>query len=112
MIKKSKLYFLLSEEINPKKDTLSFDDNVSKLINKLNLYLKKDYSGKYKFNLLSNDEGIIPDKLKMNPKKKRAIKRRWIEFNSELSEIQRNWEKELQEQKVIRPLPVKNPKNK
>ena len=74
MEKQSKLYILLSDKKPVKETGLSEDDNVQKLIDKLNLYLKKQYTGKYKFDLYTNENGIAPDDLKLTPKKKRKIK--------------------------------------
>ena len=95
----SKIYILLSE--NEKNDLPEYynDDKVLKLLDKLNLYLKKEYNGKYKFNLCDSENGLTPDKLKLTPKKKRSIKSKWLEFNSELSKIQRNFESYLQKEK-------------
>lgn len=96
---KSNLYILLSDTVKEEKHPLKENEKVSKLLDKINLYLKKEYTGKYKFNLCSEENGIKPDELKLSPKKKRKIKTRWLEFNSQLSEIQREYECFLQNSK-------------
>lgn len=77
-----------------KKET--YKEDIIKVLDKANKELEKFYAGKYKFSLSTDDDDIEPDKLKLSPKRKRKIKEIWLKFDSELSEIQRNYEKNLQ----------------
>ena len=70
-------------------------DSVLKILEIANKELSKVYNGKYKFQLSYINEKN-PDELKLTPKKKRRIKEKWLEFNSELSKIHRKYESFLQ----------------
>lgn len=64
------------------------------LLDFANNELQKFYKGKYKFSITEHEIDI--DKLKISTCKKRSIFQKSLEFNSKLSEIQRNFERYLQ----------------
>lgn len=71
-------------------------EHIISIIDQANKELEKHYSGKYKFKITNEKKGIDPSKLKISPKRKRRIKEIWLKFNSDLSNIQRQYEKFLQ----------------
>jgi len=90
-----KLY--LSEKNKEKNIKIDDRSHIMKLLDKANQELEKHYDGKYEFHIYANENGITPDNLKLSPKKKREIKEIWLRFNSDLSKVQRDYEKYLQE---------------
>ncbi len=66
------------------------------LLDKANKELEKYYDGKYGFSVVDEEDYVLPEELKLSPKKKRKIKEIWLQFDSELSSIQRRYEKFLQ----------------
>lgn len=75
------------------------NDDIIQLLDKANHELEQYYTGKMCFDICEDEkEHNPPDKLKkITPKKKRKIKEIWLQFDSHLSEIQRKYEKYLQE---------------
>lgn len=71
-----------------------YDTRILELLENANRELEKYYSGKYKFNIC--EDGIDPNNLRLSPKKKRRIKEIWLKFDSDLSEVQRKYERYLQ----------------
>lgn len=72
-------------------------DKSIKLLEEANKELKKIYRGKYKFDFCFEDEGIMPDEIKIDTKKAERLKDKWLKFNSDLSDIQNKFEKSLQD---------------
>lgn len=65
------------------------------LLNELNSLLKRNYRGtKYKFDLCFETSSNI-QKMNITDKDKQMIKKRWLDYNSKLSDIQYNIEKEM-----------------
>lgn len=93
---KKHLKLYLSEKREKNNRDIDDRSHIMKLLDDANKELERHYSGKYEFHIYANDNGINPDDLKLSPKKKREIKEIWLRFNSNLSRIQRNYEKYLQ----------------
>lgn len=89
--------YLKLDKITEKNKFSNQDSGISKLLDSANSELEKYYTGNMRFNLCIDKEGMTPDNLKISPKKKRKIKEIWLKFDSELSKIQRQFEKVLQE---------------
>ncbi|HSH51052.1 MAG TPA: hypothetical protein VK982_04930 [Bacteroidales bacterium] len=72
-------------------------DKSLKLLEKANKDLRKLYRGKYVFDFCFENEGSMPEDIKIDSKKYEKIKEKWLKFNSDLSDIQTNFEKTLQD---------------
>lgn len=70
-------------------------DEVASLLNRANKELKSVYRGKMKFDLCLDEQGSIPDDVRMDKSKLPKVKELWFEFNDELSEIQSSFESYL-----------------
>ena len=86
----------LSESISSSDKNTDKRRHLMKLIDDANYELERYYHGKYKFQVSEDNNGVSPDDLQLSPKKKRRIKEIWLRFDSDLSKIQRQYEKYLQ----------------
>jgi len=93
---KKHLKLYLSEKKRGEKSERDDRSHIMKLLDEANRELEKHYNGKYEFHIFPNDTGVSPDSLHLSPKKKREIKEIWLRFDSNLSRIQRDYEKYLQ----------------
>lgn len=80
------------------------DSNVNKkqekileLLRNANKELEKYYAGKYKFSVSDNNKDALDNIKKLPPKRKRKIKEIWLEFDSELCRLQRQYNLFLQD---------------
>lgn len=71
------------------------DDAALLLLEKANKELKLMYRGKLKFDFCMEEEGFIPDDVKIDPKKVKQLKEKWFKFNDELSGIQTELENKI-----------------
>lgn len=71
------------------------DDAALILLEKANRELKKMYRGKLRFDFCLEEQGIVPDEVKIERKKVRQLKEKWFQFNDELSNIQINFEENM-----------------
>ena len=79
-------------------ETISNDpraQDIVSLLEELNILLKRSYKGsKYKFGLCLKSTNNI-QKIKIDDKIKKNIKKRWLEYNQKLSSIQYEIENEM-----------------
>ena len=71
------------------------DDAALELLERANRELKKMYRGKLKFDFCLDEQGLVPDDVKIDSRKVKQLKEKWFKFNNELSEIQTRFECKL-----------------
>lgn len=71
------------------------DDAALILLEKANKELKKMYRGKLRFDFCLEEQGMVPDEVKIERKKVRQLKEKWFQFNDELSNIQIDFEENM-----------------
>lgn len=81
-----------SEVVKRLTEKYMLDDTALQLLERANKELKRMYRGKLKFDFCLEEQGLVPDDIKIERKKVRQLKEKWFEFNNELSEIQIQFE--------------------
>lgn len=84
-----------SEIVKKLSEQYALDDAAQQLLDRANIELKKMYRGKLRFDFCLENEGLTPDEVKIERKKVRQLKEKWLDFNNELSEIQIAFEERL-----------------
>ena len=84
-----------SEIVKRMSEEYSLDEAAQELLERANIELKKMYRGKLKFDFCMENEGLLPDEVKIEKKKVRQLKEKWFKFNDELSAIQIDFEEKL-----------------
>ena len=85
-----------SELVKQMLEKHGLDDVAIQLLERANNELKKMYRGKLKFDFCLENQGLIPEDVKIEKRKVRQLKEKWFKFNNELSEIQIDFENSLQ----------------
>lgn len=92
-----KKYLKLQLTEKEKECNFSDETELMKLLKNANKELDRVYNGKFKFSITDANDDFDPfAKVKLSPKKKRRIKELWLKFDSDLSRIQRYYEKYFQ----------------